>query len=270
MIYFDMPEAMYRARGVHFSSLKQMEFSPQKYKHAVEVPSDSDVFRLGRAGHCASLEPGKYDSRFVVFSGRKQGKAWDQFEAEALAGGRDVLTEKEQAAAWGMANAMRSNEKVAEYLKGKVEVSCFVDHLPGIGELVHEAAVRLDVDCENGAIADLKGVKDASPDAFGRAAANYKWHAQAAFYHDVWLTETGEDRPFVFVAVEKTAPYACAVYVVPDSAICAGRDIYQRWLERLAQCKRTGEWPGYDAVSWLKMPKWSGAAGEGFEENDDE
>ena len=257
MIHRGLPFEQYRAMpGENFSRLSRLAKSPAHY----DVPQeDTDAMKLGRAVHVALLEPSEFEKRYVSFLGRRSGKAWDQFEAEALAGGRDVLTGPEAAAALSMALEIRSDPAMAGYLEGETEVSV---QATVAGVLVK---ARFDLVCANGALVDLKKAKDASREGFGRSALNYRLHAQGALYHDVWLAETGEDRPFAFLAVEATKPYCHALYVMPDDALRAGRELYLGWLETVQRCRASNKWPGYAPVEFLQMPRWTGISDEGLE-----
>jgi hypothetical protein len=56
-------------------------------------------------------------------------------------------------------------------------------------------------------IFDFKTCEDASPDACLRAILNYGYDIQAEHYRAVWKASTGEDRGFIFIFQEKSAPY---------------------------------------------------------------
>jgi hypothetical protein len=104
-----------------------------------------------------------------------------------------------------------------------------------------------------GTVIDLKSTVDASPAGFARAVARYSYHVQAAHY----MAGTKCDR-FLFVAFEKTAPYACAVYELDADAIARGRDLREHALETLASCIELGVWPGYATeVQVLELPRWA-------------
>jgi hypothetical protein len=51
---------------------------------------------------------------------------------------------------------------------------------------------------------------------------------------------------FVFIAVEKTPPYAVAVYVIEDEDIARGREKYMENLKVWRECKQKNEWPGLE------------------------
>lgn len=117
---------------------------------------------------------------------------------------------------------------------------------------------------KDGLVVDLKTAIDASPDGFSSAMNAIRYDVQAAFYLDGLreaIAQGREDLPapkaFVFVAVEKTAPYAVATYLVPAETIEIGRREYRADLNRYAECAASNTWPGYgDAIQPLGLPEW--------------
>jgi len=104
---------------------------------------------------------------------------------------------------------------------------------------------------------DLKTTEDASP-GFRKSIANFRYHVQAAWYLDGVERATGR-RPeqFLFVCVEKRAPYACAVYAADAEMIEAGAKQTRMDLDKLAECKASNSWPGYsNQIETISLPAW--------------
>lgn len=118
----------------------------------------------------------------------------------------------------------------------------------------------------DGVLVDLKTTEDASPEGFAKSLVNWRYHVQAPYYVDgtaaAWdagHAPQGWERPkaFAFIAVEKKAPHGVGVYVLDQESDALGRIEYRADLSRLAECKRTGVWPGYgDAIQPLGVPQW--------------
>jgi len=108
------------------------------------------------------------------------------------------------------------------------------------------------------AAVDLKTTEDARLEMFRRTMARYGYHRQEAMYRD-GLAALGEPvEHFIFVAVEKTAPYAVAVYSVDAGARAKGRASIHQDLRTLAECFGRDVWPGYDTgIQSLSLPEWS-------------
>jgi hypothetical protein len=103
-------------------------------------------------------------------------------------------------------------------------------------------------------VVDLKTTTDASPAGFARSVATFRYHVQASHY----LSGLHGAERFVFIAVEKTAPYAVAVYELDAEAMAAGNELRLRDLRMIADCRATSEWPGYgDDCQTLSLPKWA-------------
>lgn len=107
-------------------------------------------------------------------------------------------------------------------------------------------------------LVDLKSTEDASPEGFAKSIANWRYDVQAPYYLDGVQIATGrKPRGFVFVAVEKKAPYAVGVYVLDAESLELGRAQYQHDLKIYAECQRSGQWPGYgDKIQVINLPAW--------------
>jgi hypothetical protein len=62
---------------------------------------------------------------------------------------------------------------------------------------------------------------------------------------------------FVFVCVEKSAPYCVAVYQVDQAAIMQGQLEYHKALAIYQNCITTGIWPGYpQGIQTVTLSPW--------------
>jgi hypothetical protein len=260
-IYPDMTRAQYDALTdrENWSRLKNMGRSPAHYRHALLEPrEDTSALRNGRANHVAVFEPEKFANLVAVWDGgRRQGKTWDAFlEANA---GKDILTRAEHDQLVGMQRAVRQHPVARDYLRGgQAEVSVlWTFTIPELG-ISMPCKSRLDYltpDC----ILDLKTCRDASPAAFGRAAFNFEYHAQGAFYQDAVFAATGRRLPYIVPAAELSPPCVVQVYRLPEHVLAAGRDRYRALLCQLDACRREDRWDGYASEELeLELPRWSG------------
>jgi len=111
-----------------------------------------------------------------------------------------------------------------------------------------------------GLIVDGKSTNDASADGFAKSVWNYDYPMQAAYYSDGYQIAYGTDQPpaFLWLAQEKDAPFATAVYSCSADLIAFGRKQYRRQLELLSVCQDLNQWPGYPTeVVDLAMPGWA-------------
>ena len=247
-----------RLPGVNWSTLKHMGRSPAQYQHAVTSPAqrDTDALKRGRATHHAVFEPELFRSTYVVWDGgTRRGKEWDAFRARNA--GLEILTDDMHTDVLAIAAAVRSSTMAAKYVSGgKSEQSlAWLDRESGLdckGRVDFIAATG------GGVIVDLKTCRDSSPSGFGRQVAQLEYHAQAACYSDGHLAMTGQELPYVLVAVEVTAPYVVQVYRIHGDILDAGRNRYRELLGKVAACRKSNSWPGYfETEADLALPRWA-------------
>lgn len=248
--------------GVSITRLKELRRSPQHYRHRLLNPKESAPLSLGRAAHCAVLEPDRYERDHAVWTRRtasgnlapRNGQHWDAFKTAA--GGRDILTEDEHGDALAIQQAVRGNPDAMRFLSsGDPEVSM------QWRVMGHEAKGRLDwLTRLDGRpwLVGLKTARDCRDRQFGRQAANLGYHLQWAWYLDGYKTITGEANPCVVeIVVEAEAPHAVVVYEIPDEILQQGFEEYSQLLEQLAECERTNHWPGpAPGMQTLTLPSW--------------
>ena len=86
---------------------------------------------------------------------------------------------------------------------------------------------------------------------------NFGYEVQAAFYLDVAEAIDGKKRKFYWVAVEKDAPYAVAVYEASEAMIERWRTQYKKAIQLYLECAEYDVWPAYSQqVQTLDLPTW--------------
>jgi len=294
--------------ALNWSSLKNMHASPLVYHYRKQRPwPDSPAFALGRLVHTAILEPEDLAGRYVAVAGRipanwrethkrlndhviypgkvRRGKAWDAFQADhdqpiltapeherivgmaALVGDREVVTEEQLQIATSMARAVRTHEAAGQVFTGgrAEETVQWQDTKTGIpckGRLDYVTPVRL---------VDLKTTATIEPRRFSRAAADFLYHGQLAYYHDgaieAGVLPKDAENPML-VAVQKSEPYDVVVYRLTDQVLDAGRTLYRSLLDRLHDCQNVNWFPGLaPAPVTLDLPQWA-AGMNGFAEEE--
>lgn len=164
----------------------------------------------------------------------------------------------------GMRDAIMAHPMAGKLLSGEgvAEASVYWTD-PSTGELCR---CRPDFWRKDGVVVDLKSTEDASPDGFAKSLVNYRYHVQAPWYlggmaaaHAAGHFPEGfaAPRAFVFIAVEKRAPYAVACYALDAESLEIGTRLMRADLDTLAECRRTDIWPGYgDTLQQLGVPQW--------------
>ena len=230
-----------------------------------EARKETAAFRLGNAIHTAILERDTYTDRYTVIPDgidrrTKAGKElYDALVAEAAANGATLISPEENDTALRIAsNALTHPLAKSIFSTGVAEQSVFwTDAETGI--LCKCRPDWLIDPNPNYAVLDVKSTADASPDGFMRSAYNYGYHRAAAWYLDGVEAATG-NKPdaFMFLAVEKTAPFAVAFYYADDAMIELGRRECRAALRTYAECLNSGKWPGYtDRLVPLGLPRWA-------------
>lgn len=212
----------------------------------------------GTLVHCALFEPHTLEQRYVVrpagmsFSS-KEGRAWRDAQTKVIVDAVQMQAAKAQAA------RLRALPELGALLaEGVGESSAFwIDE--STGELCKCRPDWTSPAGDGVILVDGKTCQDASPDGFGRAIWNYRYHLQAAWYADGYERATGlRVYGFVFAAVESAWPHQGAAYMLSDEVMDAARRENRRLLDLYAHCKRTGVWPGYATqISLITLPAWA-------------
>lgn len=247
--------------GCSITRLKELRRSPLHYRHRLLHPKETAPLSLGRASHCAVLEPDRFDRDHAVWGRRtnsgnlapRNGKAWDAFKAEHA--GRSIITADEHAAVVALQAAVRGNRDAMRFLAH------------GDPEVTMQWYV-LDLECKGRAdwltlvdgeacLVGLKTARDCRDRQFGRQAAQLGYHLQWAFYRDGYASITGRLPRVVEIVVENEAPHAVVVYEIPDEILQQGFDEYMQLIEKLGECIQHNSWPGpAPGIQTLTLPSW--------------
>lgn len=286
-VFYDLADADYRkAPGISNSMLKHIALdgeepgSPAHFLQSFHDPqTDSDALFMGRMVHSRILTPDEPLPGVVEIpetypapancSAVKAKKCqpgdplpWhgaanyckDWLAAQEAAGIRPMSkTQIEDMS--GIVNAVvRHPICEVAFAEGKPEVSLFKRYHRENGMILRKA--RLDWVPPGPALVDIKSCLDARKVEFDRVIWSRRYYVQAAYYLDLWNELNPDDQKtnFVFVAVEKFAPYNIQVHDLDPRDIDDGRREYQRNLALVMECKRTGLWPGYPTeIQTIKM-----------------
>lgn len=260
-VTFGMPDADYRkVDAISKSGLDLIDASPRKYQHVVieaNKPEPTAAMRLGSAFDCYLLEPEVFATRFLVIpAGMRRGtKVWDEFETEAA--GRELVKAEEFEEIKAMSDAIKAHPIASQVLSdGFPQVSYFWnDPITGV-----PCKSRADFRRKDGILVDVKTTAEGggNPEAFQRTALAMRYHVQAAFYSDGAEIVDSKPETFLFVVVERVAPYLVSIYSMTDDFIHLGREAYRKDLETFARCKAENVFPGYSPlIQPLSPPAWA-------------
>ena len=237
----DMPEDEYHAHpAVNYSRLKHWQ-CPKKMIDRADDPTAAKS--LGRAAHCAVLEPERFGRTYAVYGGIHNATHSAYKEALAKAGGRILLKPDAYDEALWIRDAVHAEPESRALLAGaRRELSIFwTDEETGV-----ECRARLDA--LGAGPADLKRAANGSPHGFRMAAAKYGYAIQAAHYlmgcHAVGLPTDGFRFPFIAIEPNGRRPIV-SVYDLDDDSLQRGMTDRANALRVYAECLQTNIWPGY-------------------------
>ena len=251
-VYEGISNADYHADpALGSTSLKTLATkTPAHYMWDKAHPKFSDAFTLGTAAHSLILEDDA--SNIVpVAADNWLSKAAKEAKAAALAEGKQPLLTKEWLQVLSMRDAVMAHPGAREAFAGhKAEQSVFWDEGGTMLKCRPDA-------WKPGALVDLKTTVNADPREFGKTAYNFGYHQSAAHYIDGVKAATGEELPFHFVLVEKTAPYLVSVVELDIEAINIGRQLNDRAKRIYRECTENNNWPGYPNADLISLPMWA-------------
>lgn len=228
----------FKSEGVNASSLKEFAKSPAHYHAYINrtIRKPSDAFRIGSQAHAAILENKELNIMPECDRRTKVGKeAFKDFQ-ESLDNPQDYVTAVELENIKSMkANVL--NHPQAKYINNPdyaekaafakcpqtgLELKCKYDCLPDQGNMIY----------------DLKTCQDASPESFKWDIKKFKYYIQACHYlYIAELLELGMDH-FVFICVEKEAPFGVSAIVLDPETLHHARQQYFHLLNTFAECKK--------------------------------
>lgn len=259
-----MNEKEYRAHpAVSRSELWKFRASPQKFWHAKQHPEEpTPALLFGQLFHKVALEPETLADEFAVAptvdkrtaAGKQE---WKEFLERSE--GKTVITAELLVQAAEMAAALESTKLAAKLLDGARESPYFWR------DKFTDEACKCRVDCmstkySQPIVVDLKSTTDASTEAFTRDAIKHGYDLQAAMYSEGVAASIGETPLFVFIAVEKTPPYAVNILQADELFLRRGTQVLRETLEEYHYCRMSGNWYGYmgrkNQINNLALPAW--------------
>lgn len=265
-----MSSAEYHAdhSRVSNSMLSVFRQSRQRYyrrfvSHEMPSPEPSDAMRLGTFVHTLLLEPERWADYVVAPKCDRRtnvGKAaWQDF-IDSL-GDKQIIEAGEHELAQRIADAVRANEVAASLMERAGDNE----------QTVHWTDGKTGVDCKcrpdrwcHDMLIDIKTARDSSPEGFAVKCAQLGYHRQAAWYREGVAAATGEEPPFVFVAVATTEPFDVGIYELDADALDLGAKQNLSAMQWLRTCHKNSDWrePWQKRITQLSLPKWSVYADE--------
>lgn len=259
-----MTNAEYHADTAYSKSdLHLLKRTPLHFKYAMEhkaerTPTNAMIF--GTQVHEFILEPEKFVNHYMEIPVMdRRTKEYKELIKECTEKGKEPIDSDTLQVLQAMRNSVMSNPYAKALLKGEKEVSYFfTDESTGIN-LKCRPDCRTDFKATS-VIVDLKTCSNADTESFVRDCIKYGYDMQAALYKKGVEQHEGKPHKFVFIAVEKEAPYACNVLEADDLFVQKGRADLEEALNILSRCLTTDNWYGYNGESgepeMLLLPTW--------------
>ena len=213
---------------------------------------ESQAFVIGSAVHAALLERDAFAERYAICPQEcsdRRTKAYKEWAAEVT--DREILTQADAALIAAIENKCFDNQSVRQLLEapGGVEIEFFW------------RCKTTDVDCRakadkvlaGGVVLDVKTTDDARPEAFARTVGMYRYDLQAVHYMDATGATT-----FIFLAVEKTAPFRVRLYELCNADLADAREMRASLLREYLDRKIRNDWsePNELSVQTLFLPNY--------------
>jgi exodeoxyribonuclease VIII len=244
------------------SGLKLIAKSPRHYWNRYLNPDYEDAttpaMAFGNVVHTLMLEPHTFNERYAISPDvnrtTKEGKAAYAAFMEANEG-KEFISSKDFATATAMIEQAKLNPIITDLLDLSEKEAMHTFEVLGVQCKMKADAINV----IDGCIIDIKTCQDASPDGFGRDAYNLGYLLQAAFYLDGYYLATGTNiKRFIFIAMEKSAPYIAAIYELTPEQIELGRQQYLAALQTYKNCLAANKWHAYgDNIQPLTLPNWA-------------
>lgn len=266
---------------LNWSTLRYIATSPKLLKWRVEHPQpDSDALKLGRAIHCAVLEPDAFLSRWIQATTcqastkaggacRSEGSLYSEGEwfcrvrghapegaTDGPGEGIEVIDTAGYELARVCAENVRTHSPASKLLSGghaEQELE-WVDEETGL-----ECRGRVDYLRPNDLV-DLKSTRRETVREFTRDVAGSLYYAQVAWYRDGAIAcgrlPKDAGMPYI-VSVSTEAPYDVAAYQLSEASLEAGRILVRDLLIQYNRCLTANLWPGIAPdLMTLDLPNW--------------
>ena len=260
-ISYEQPDPAYRKDPAHAQSyVKHILKSPAHYLAAKQFRFTPTVsMQMGSALHCLVLE-GKEQllKDFIVKPDgisltTKEGKEW-----KASAGRKTVLSQDSWRDVYGMAESLRRlewfdadqddyrkyNELSLYWEADGLDCKCRLD--------------RLQLTDDHAMVLDLKTTDSVDSKAFlKKVIGGFNYLFQSAWYTEATIAAFQRPTTFVFIGVERAAPYQVKTFEVSDEMLQEGLRQTEQARKLLTQCLRSKQWESPEIThELLELPPW--------------
>lgn len=241
-VFKDIPNKEYH-KGVGVSSSFIRKFGESQL-HALEHQQETTpAMRFGTAAHSLLVEGQEaFDKEVVVITGSPYTKANKELKEEYEKRGLTVLKEADVELIQGMKEKMIYEGNAYLDAKGKVAESSFYWYEDDVlckcrPDLICPPLDNTDSKDEI-VIVDYKTTQSVEPYAFANSVKKFRYDLQASYYRRGMEAAGYKVTDFMFVAQEKTYPYASKVFRMTKEQMDFGWSIMQNYLEDFKEYKK--------------------------------
>jgi hypothetical protein len=244
--------------GLRASEIKAGRTSMAHMRAAVngEVPKKSEALRWGNLFHLAVLEPKVFAARMSVWDGgRKYGKEWDKFRAEAK-DGDIIVTPDELAELNRMSVNAHADREAHRLIEGTEHEMVLRWELPNVG------LCKAKVDGFGAVgICELKSTTAVSEHKWKSQVESLGYLLQLAWYRSGLRANGHQVNQVHIVAVESNPPHTVQVWQFADHLLDEAMEEATERARRYRVCERCGAYPGpVEGVQVYERPAWAGGA----------
>ena len=241
------------------SDVRRLMISPLHLKGREEPAVRPSYFTFGSAVHTAFLEPEKFAHEYRVKPAEVDGNG------PRTKYYREWMAEQPPCEWMGVEDYDKALKCVESLLSHPISNKAFDNSVVegslffSLGGVECKARPDLVRETSRGVeVIDIKTTTDASPKGFAKSVGNLGYHIQEWFYRQA-LEENGmKVKRFIFLAVEKQSPYACAAYVIRNSQVVQAEEQVMRAISRYRKAESEGVWDGYPTeVTSISVPSWA-------------
>jgi hypothetical protein len=216
----------------------------------------SAAMRWGDIIHAALLTPDTFAARSTIWTGgRRAGKEWEAFNAEA--GGRTILTAEEWDELAAIRAVVRANKFAARMLDTGMAEVCHEWAEPLYGR----AKCRRDMQLADGQWLEVKTTSATTRAAYASQHYRLGYDMQLGWYSH----GTDAAQACRLLVVSTPQPHDAWLYYVPDTLLEAGYEKAAEIARRYRACEAANTFPGADGGDEFLMfepPAWVAGGAE--------
>lgn len=255
-VYHDGP-------GLNSTRIKDAYQSPAHAVEAAKHRKETAAMAFGTAVHCAILEPERFAVEYCALprwknKGNVKAGIAERNDFYAQWGDSSLpnfLEADEAEDIDGIVAAVERSASVRWLLDGSVrELAAYWKD----EELGTHCKAKFDIWRGGDVIADIKTTEDARPEAFNREIAKWDYPLSAAHYAAGAKAITGDSQAFVWIAIEKTAPYGIKCFCATPAQMEVGERRRRDAMRRMVAWEIAGNLHAVypDSIVEAELPHW--------------